>query len=126
MVTVNISTNKKQEFIDVTEEIQKHITKEEGICSLFIKHTTCGITITENSDPDVKHDILNFLEKIVPENDFYQHAEGNSPAHIKSTLIGLSLTIPIRNKKLQLGTWQSVVLVEFDGPRQREIEIVIQ
>lgn len=126
MVTLNISTNKKQEFIDITEEIQKHINQEEGLCSLFVKHTTCGITITENADPDVKEDLLNSLNKIVPESDSYKHAEGNSPAHIKSTLVGFSLTIPLKENKLQLGTWQSVVLCEFDGPRQRNIELVIR
>jgi len=119
---ITITTSKKQELIDITSKINSLINIESGICHLFVPHTTAAITINENADPDVKEDILTALNKIIP-NISYKHSEGNSPAHIASSLIGCSLTIPIENKKLKLGTWQSIFLYEGDGPRTRKIII---
>jgi len=128
MKILEIKTNKKIEFIDITNHIDK-ILKEEniknGICYLYIPHTTAGITINENADPSVKEDIIDMLNKIVPENLNYKHLEGNSPAHIKSSLIGHSEIVFIENGKLALGTWQGIFLCEFDGPRRRKILIKI-
>jgi secondary thiamine-phosphate synthase enzyme len=128
MKILEVKTSKKIEFIDITNQIYK-ILKEEniknGICYLFIPHTTAGITINENADPSVKEDIINMLNKIVPENWNYEHLEGNSPAHIKSSLIGHGEVIFIENGELALGTWQGIFLCEFDGPRRRKVLIKI-
>ena len=128
MKILEVKTSKKIEFIDITNQIYK-ILKEEniknGICYLFIPHTTAGITINENADPSVKEDIINMLNKIVPENWNYEHLEGNSPAHIKSSLVGHSEVIFIENGELALGTWQGIFLCEFDGPRRRKVFIKI-
>jgi secondary thiamine-phosphate synthase enzyme len=128
MKILEVKTSKKIEFIDITNHIDK-ILKEEniknGICYLFIPHTTAGITINENADPSVKEDIINMLNKIVPENWNYEHLEGNSPAHIKSSLIGHGEVIFIENGELALGTWQGIFLCEFDGPRRRKVLIKI-
>ncbi len=120
---ITIKTTKKQELIDVTSKIESLINIKNGICNLFVPHTTSAITINENSDPEVKSDILEFLKKIIPENFPYKHSEGNSPAHIASSLIGPSLTIPIENGGLKLGRWQGITFVEMDGPRTRKIII---
>ncbi|MEM3407300.1 MAG: secondary thiamine-phosphate synthase enzyme YjbQ [Nitrososphaerota archaeon] len=125
---LEIKTSKKIEFIDITNQINKIIKEEKiknGICYLFIPHTTAGITINENADPSVKEDIINTLNKIVPEDLGYEHLEGNSPAHIKSSLIGHSEVIFIENGELALGTWQGIFLCEFDGPRKRKVYIKI-
>jgi secondary thiamine-phosphate synthase enzyme len=128
MKILEVKTSKKIEFIDITNQIYK-ILKEEniknGICYLFIPHTTAGITINEDADPSVKEDIINMLNKIVPENWNYEHLEGNSPAHIKSSLIGHGEVIFIENGELALGTWQGIFLCEFDGPRRRKVLIKI-
>ncbi|MTI70726.1 MAG: YjbQ family protein [Firmicutes bacterium] len=123
---LEINTEKKTQFIDITNKIQNAINKNKilnGICEVFIPHTTAGITINENADPDVKRDMIMGLEKIVPFNDEYKHIEGNSAAHIKSSLMGFSESIIIDQGKLLLGTWQGIYFCEFDGPRKRKIII---
>ena len=120
---ITITTSKKQELIDITEKINSLVNIESGICHLFVPHTTAAITINENADPDVKEDLLNALNKIIP-NMPYKHSEGNSPAHIASSLLSPSLTIPIENKKLKLGTWQGILFYEGDGPRNRKLIII--
>jgi len=129
MNRITINTEKKEELIDITyrvQEIVKESEIEDGICVVFTLHTTCGITITENADPDVKRDLLLSLNHISPERPEYRHFEGNSPAHIKSSLLGVSLTIPIENRKLTLGRWQGIYFAEFDGPRMgREILVKV-
>ena len=117
---LNIQTNKKQEFIDITDKINALINIDKGLCIIYCPHTTAGLTINEGADPSVKEDILNALDKITPELNF-KHLEGNSPAHIKASIMGSSVTVLIENKKLKLGTWQSVFFCEFDGPRNRKI-----
>ena len=118
----NIKTEKRVEFIDITTAVKKIIVSEnftEGLCSVFVPHTTAGITINEAADPDVVKDILKHFEKKVPYNDEYLHAEGNSAAHIKTLITGSSVTIPVKEGKLVLGTWQGIYFCEYDGPRNR-------
>ena len=124
-----LSTNSKTEFIEITPQIER-IVKEsgvkEGICWVFAPHTTAGITINEGADPSVRQDILNQLTRIVPFKGNYLHLEGNSPAHIKSSIIGASEAIIIERGKLVLGTWQSLYFCEFDGPRHRQVIVKVQ
>lgn len=125
---LTISTSKQTELIDITSKIEDFIKEhkvKEGICLLFVPHTTAGITINENADPSVRQDILKELNKIVPFDDSYAHSEGNSAAHIKASVIGFSEEIIIKNSNLLLGTWQGIYFCEFDGPRQRKLIIKI-
>jgi secondary thiamine-phosphate synthase enzyme len=111
-------------MIDITGRIKALLKESEiknGICHVFIPHTTAAVTINENADPYVPRDILTELEKIVPQNDHYRHVEGNSAAHIKASIVGVSETVFIENGDLVLGTWQSIFLCEFDGPRTRRV-----
>ncbi|MCP5006950.1 MAG: YjbQ family protein [Planctomycetes bacterium] len=127
--TFKVKTHSKTEMIDITCEIESVVRKEgldEGICTVFSPHTTSGITINENADPSVKVDILHGLNKLIPMHDDYTHAEGNSAAHIKTSLIGSSENIPICEGALALGTWQGIFLCEFDGPRTREVKIQLR
>ena len=101
------------------------VTKREGVCFVFVPHTTAGITINENADPSVRKDILYELNKMVPHEDDYAHSEGNSAAHIKASLLGFSVSVFVQNSKLQLGTWQGIYFAEFDGPRTRQAWIRI-
>jgi len=122
MPTITISTSKKHELIDITSKVNsivKDSDVKEGICFLYVPHATAGITINENADPNIQEDIIKAVNKIVPEHDNYLHdsIDNNAAAHIKSTLIGVSEYIPISNGELQLGTWQSLMFVELDGPR---------
>ncbi len=111
-------------IIDITQQIQA-IVKEsgikDGVCYVFIPHTTAGVTINENADPDVKSDMLMEINKVIPFNDSYRHIEGNSAAHIKASLFGNSETIFLKEGRLQLGTWQGIFFCEFDGPRTRQV-----
>lgn len=124
-----IRTRAKQEFVDITAQVERAI-REAGIasgsCELFVPHTTAAITINENADPAVKEDILLALEKLIPQRSSYKHAEGNAHAHIKASLIGHSVNVFIEQSKLTLGTWQGVFLCEFDGPREREVWLRIK
>ncbi|MEM1549848.1 MAG: secondary thiamine-phosphate synthase enzyme YjbQ [Candidatus Methanomethylicia archaeon] len=124
---VAIESTRRVEFIDITRKIEELIDEniEEGLCNIYSPHTTAGLTINENYDPSVVKDIIETLEVIVPENREYNHVEGNAPAHIKTCIIGNSLTIPINNGKLMLGRWQGIFLCEFDGPRKRNIYVTI-
>ncbi len=126
MPSISISSSKRTQMIDISGDVQKLVPKEmvDGVCNVFSKHTTVGITINENADPDVFSDILSHLEEMVPARKIsYKHGEGNSDSHIKTSLVGVSQTIPVRNGRLCLGTWQGVCLCEFDGPRDRAVEI---
>lgn len=118
---LNIHTSKKEEFIDITDKISELINLKTGICVLYCPHTTAAITINEGADPSVKKDILSILTRIVPDNFNYQHLEGNSPAHVKSSLMGNSGIVLVKDKKLLLGKWQSIFFCEFDGPRTRKV-----
>jgi secondary thiamine-phosphate synthase enzyme len=125
---LQISTRSQTEFIDITGDIQKVVSESKiksGLCQIFIPHTTAAVTINENADPSVRRDILVELNKLIPFEDDYQHSEGNSAAHIKSSLVGCSLTVIIEENRLQLGTWQGIYLCEFDGPRSRKVWVKI-
>ena len=117
----SIETGKRIEMINITSRIEKEIKGvKEGRVTVFVPHTTAGITINENADPAVVDDIERKMSEIVPEHGDYSHSEGNSDSHIKSSIIGPSLTLIVKNGKLLLGTWQSVYFCEFDGPRERK------
>ena len=123
METFSIRTTHRQQLLDVTRQIQQYISEvgfEDGLVCVFVPHTTAAITINENADPDVVFDVLTTLSKSFPEHGTYHHREGNSDAHIKSSLVAPSLMVIVENGKLQLGTWQSIYFAEFDGPRNRE------
>lgn len=122
MQSIIIQSHKREEIVDITEQVQLIIPADiNGSLLLFCQHTTCGLTINEGADPDVKKDLLRFFQDIAPKNYGWQHAEGNTDAHIRSSLLGVSLLIPFQNGKLCLGTWQSIYLYEGDGPRRRTI-----
>lgn len=124
MHQLSLETTRKEEFLNITGKIQALVRASgtrSGLAVIFCPHTTCGLTINEQADPDVRADILMALRKIVPDNLSYAHAEGNSPAHIKTSLVGSSLTVMIENGELLLGTWQGIFLCEFDGPRNRKV-----
>lgn len=124
----SLRTSKKEELIDLTAKIQELVGKsgvKNGLAVIYVPHTTCGVTINENADPDVPSDILMALRKAVPDTLAYSHLEGNSPAHVKASLVGSSKTIFIEDGHLKLGTWQGIFLCEFDGPRVREVWVKI-
>ncbi len=129
MDRIMVNTASQEELIDITYKVQKIVADsgvEDGICVVFTLHTTCGLTINENADPDVKKDLLLGFSKISPKYPEYRHFEGNSHAHIKSSLMGVSLTIPIEEGRLVLGRWQGIYLAEFDGPRMgREVIVKV-
>lgn len=121
---LDVSTRGRQAFQDITSEVQALVARseiKEGVCFLFCPHTTAGLTLNENWDPDVRHDMSIGLDAIAPQRREYQHGEGNSPAHLKSSLTGASLSVLISGGKLVLGTWQGIYLAEFDGPRRRKV-----
>lgn len=125
---ITIKTGKRNEFVDITQEVAELISAqgvEEGFVILYVPHTTAGITINEHADPSVKRDILNKLEELVPPDKGYTHMEGNADSHIKATLVGNTLTIPISGGRLVLGTWQGIFFCEFDGPRTRKLIVKV-
>jgi secondary thiamine-phosphate synthase enzyme len=125
---IAVQTNTQTQIIDITAQVQKVVRESgisEGLCCVFIPHTTAGVTINENADPSVKHDIIMELNKVIPLNDHYSHLEGNSAAHIKASIIGSSVNVPVENNNLLLGTWQGICFCEFDGPRQRNVYVKI-
>ncbi len=126
--TASVRTSERVELVDITGLVQQIVTKsgvKNGVCSVYVPHTTAGVTINENADPSIKHDILMELTKIVPFNDNYQHGEGNSAAHIKASIVGASVEIIIEDGNLALGTWQGIYFCEFDGPRNRKVYVKI-
>ncbi|MFH1762024.1 MAG: secondary thiamine-phosphate synthase enzyme YjbQ [bacterium] len=128
METFPVRTQSRNQFVDITPVVRKIVKKshvENGICTVFVMHTTAGITINENADPSVKSDILNKLEKLVPPDENYTHMEGNSDSHIKASLMGFEKTLIIHKGDLVLGTWQNIYFCEFDGPRSRNVCVQI-
>ena len=126
--TLTVRTSSRNEFLDLTREIQAAILESgvrEGLCHLFVPHTTAALTINENADPSVKSDILMVLNKIISDQEPYRHLEGNSPAHIKASLLGPQLTLMVSSGRLVLGTWQGIYLCEFDGPRSRRLHLKV-
>lgn len=126
--TLDVQTSPRSHFVDITPEVQRIVSQsgvKEGTARIFTLHTTAGLTINENADPAVVQDILMELDKIAPLNDGYRHLEGNSAAHIKSSLFGVSLAVFVTGGSLVLGTWQSIYFCEFDGPRQRKVLVKV-
>jgi len=121
---INVKSSKSIEFIDITNEVKKYITEKgvvNGIILVYTPHTTAGITINENADPDVTTDLESFFKSKIPHESFYKHSEGNSPSHIMSSLVSASETLIIDEGQLILGTWQGIYFCEFDGPRARKV-----
>ncbi len=128
MILIEINSKSRTELIDITSKIKEVVQNsgvQSGVCYIFVPHTTAGIIINENADPSVVVDILMEFNKIIPFKDNYLHLEGNSSAHIKSTIVGSSVTVFIEDNRLLLGTWQGVYFCEFDGPRRRKVFIKI-
>ncbi|MCH7494903.1 MAG: YjbQ family protein [Candidatus Marinimicrobia bacterium] len=124
----SVNTRSSTEFVNVTSQVQNELQRTEvknGVCTVYVPHTTAGITINEGADPNVAKDILMEINKIVPMQDGYTHSEGNSAAHIKTSLFGSSVQIPVEDGRLTLGTWQSIFLCEFDGPRNRRVIVQV-
>jgi secondary thiamine-phosphate synthase enzyme len=125
---ITIKTNAQTEILDITAQVQNAVDESgitEGLCCVFVPHTTAGVTINENADPSVKQDITMELNKVIPFDDNYSHLEGNSAAHIKASIIGSSVNVPLKNNYLLLGTWQGICFCEFDGPRTRKYYVKI-
>jgi secondary thiamine-phosphate synthase enzyme len=124
--TLEIKTAKSTELIDITVLVKELVNKHgpmDGVCYVYVPHTTAGVTINENADPAVQSDILMVLNKIIRADEPYQHAEGNSPAHIKATLTGSAVTVLVESGRLVLGTWQGIYFCEYDGPRRRRVQV---
>jgi secondary thiamine-phosphate synthase enzyme len=120
----SVITNRQLEFIDITEQLAGAVRasgREEGLCCVYNPHTTAGLTINEGADPAVQADIIGVLRRLVPLDYPYKHLEGNSPAHIMTSLMGSSVSVPVEEGRLQLGTWQKIFFCEFDGPRSRRV-----
>ena len=126
---ITLKTTGRNQFIDITRQVESIVLQsgvKKGICVIYVPHTTAGVTINENADPTVRKDIISMLEKLVPWREtFYEHAEGNSAAHIKSSLIGCNQTVIVQEGKLLLGTWQGIYFCEFDGPRTRRVFVKV-
>jgi secondary thiamine-phosphate synthase enzyme len=126
MAEIRIESSRDCEMINISSKINALVPSDMqcGICHVFCTHTTAALTVNENADPDVKHDLLCKLNSLIPVNEnYYRHCEGNSAAHLKSSLLGVSLMLPVKNGKLDLGIWQGVYFCEFDGPRQRKVQV---
>lgn len=124
MKTLSISTREHTEFVNITAQVQAAVDElglKAGSVTVFVPHTTAGITLNENADPDVVADITAVLETLVPWRGRYRHGEGNSAAHVKASLMGASVRVPLENGRLRLGTWQAIYFCEFDGPRSRHV-----
>ena len=122
--TISVKTRSRIDMVDITASVQKELSKanvDDGFCVVYVPHTTAGITINEGADPAVCDDILTKLNEMVPPDAGYRHMEGNSDSHLKASLVGLSVTVPVHESRLMLGTWQSIYFCEFDGPRNRKI-----
>jgi secondary thiamine-phosphate synthase enzyme len=127
MATLELRTNARTQMLDITAEVRRIVAEsglEDALCVVYVPHTTAAVTINENADPDVARDMLMELNKLVPFEDGYRHGEGNSAAHIKSSMFNASCTVPIVGGRLLLGTWQGIYFCEFDGPRSRRVHVV--
>ncbi len=125
---LRVKTSRRTHLLDITSEVARAVSDtgvRDGLCHLYVPHTTAGITLNEGADPDVARDIEATLDRLVPRDAGYKHYEGNADSHVKSTLVGVSQTIHIEGGRLQLGRWQSIFFCEFDGPRQREVHLKI-
>jgi len=124
MPEIRVSTSSHTELVDITTDVQRAVSEsgvQDGVCHIYVPHTTAGVTINENADPSVREDILMELNRVIPLQDNYKHLEGNSAAHIKASIVGSSETILVERGRLALGTWQGIFFCEFDGPRSRRV-----
>jgi secondary thiamine-phosphate synthase enzyme len=125
---VTVRSSMHAELIEVTERVERVVSESgvvSGLCHVYVPHTTAGVLVNENADPDILADFLATLERLVPWDNGYRHAEGNAAAHIKSTLVGTSQTVPVRGGRLALGRWQGIYFAEFDGPRERHLQVTV-
>ncbi|MCD6290404.1 MAG: YjbQ family protein [Anaerolineae bacterium] len=128
MERLTITTRSHEEMVDITSAVQEVVSRSgvrDGMCCIFAPHTTAGVTLNENWDPDVRHDLLVSLDDMAPASPQHRHAEGNSPAHVKASLCGSSAIVFIEDGRLQLGRWQGIYLAEFDGPRRRQVWVKV-
>ncbi len=128
MIQLQVRSSGRQSFEDITSQVQQVISEsgvQEGLCHMFCPHTTAGLTLNENWDPSVQHDMGLVLDELVPQRRDFRHGEGNSPAHVKSSLMGASQTLFVSGGRLVLGSWQGIYLVEFDGPRTRKVLVKV-
>jgi len=128
MERFSVETRRRTELVDITAQVERAVRAsgvKDGVAHVFALHTTAGITINENADPTVVQDVLAALERAVPQEAHYRHGEGNSPAHVKSSLMGCSQTVPVEGGRLVLGTWQAIYFCEFDGPRTRTVAVQV-
>jgi secondary thiamine-phosphate synthase enzyme len=126
MQTLQVKTERRTQLVDVTALVQKAVTSSgvaQGICYLYVPHTTAAITVNECADPDVARDVEGALDRLIPANGPYRHSEGNSDSHVKAVLVGTSQIVFVEGRKLALGRWQGVFLCEFDGPRERKLQV---
>jgi secondary thiamine-phosphate synthase enzyme len=125
LLSERVRTSRRSEIVDLTPIVQRFVRDNavmSGMAIVYVPHTTAGVTINENADPDVKHDMLKKLDSLIPKDEpYYQHGEGNSDSHVKAALVGNSATVLIEDRKLVLGTWQGIYFCEFDGPRERKV-----
>jgi secondary thiamine-phosphate synthase enzyme len=128
--TLHVRSREREQLVEFTDEVSRQLKEagaSEGICVLYVQHTTAGLTINENADPDVPRDMLHALRTLIPQYGMdFRHGEENADAHIKSSLVGASLTVPFRDGRLMLGRWQGIFLCEFDGPRQRQVIMMLR
>ncbi len=124
MITVHIETRERVQFVDVTEQVAQEVARSgvrSGAVLVYVPHTTAGVTINENADPSVRRDLQTSLERLVPADLAYSHREGNADAHVKASLVGSSVVVPVEDGRAALGTWQGIFFAEFDGPRRRRL-----
>jgi len=127
-ITISVTTGSRTDMVDITGAVQKEVSRaavSDGICTVYVPHTTAGVTINEGADPDVCRDIMQKLNELVPPDAGYRHMGGNADSHIKGAMMGSSVTVPIQNGRLVLGTWQKIFFCEFDGSRSRKVCIQI-
>ncbi len=128
--TLKVRSREREELVEFTDKVQQQLTasgEQEGIVVLYVQHTTAGLTVNENADPDVPRDMLHLLRTLIPQHGMgFRHGEENSDAHIKATLVGSSVTLPFNKGKLLLGRWQGIFLCEFDGPRERQVVMMVR
>jgi len=123
--TIKVRSREREQFVEITDEVRQRLRESgarEGVCILFVRHTTAGLTVNENADPDVPRDLLHALRALIPQHGMdFRHGEENSDAHLKATLVGSSVTVPFHDGELLLGRWQGIFLCEFDGGRERQV-----
>ena len=129
MQEIKVRSSQREELVEFTDQVQEKLKESEageGVCFLYVQHTTAGLTVNENADPDVPRDMLHLLRTLIPQHGMgFRHGEQNSDSHIKATLVGSSVSVPFKDGKLLLGRWQGIFLCEFDGPREREVVLQI-